>query len=84
METVDMLAYKLSRKGVRPSEIPGLICDILKIIGDGGNFTVLMINKDLEHLGWNEGLFDQFTFELVLHLLQDVFDSHEVLETALH
>jgi len=82
-EIVDLLMYKLSNKGLTPVEIPRLVKDVLNIVSDGGEFTTDIINRKLRRLGWNEEIVDQFTFELIIALLENK-EEYEVKITTIH
>ena len=68
---VELLLHTLSNKGLTPVEIPRLVKDVLNIVGDGGDFTASTINNKLEMLGWDKAVVDQFTFELIIALLEE-------------
>jgi hypothetical protein len=82
-EIVDILLYKLSSKGLTPVEIPRLVKDVLNIVSDGGEFTTGTINIKLEMLGWDGAIVDQFTFELILALLENE-GEHDIRSTTIH
>ena len=82
-EIVDILLYKLSNRGLTPVEIPRLVKDILNIVVDGGELTTSTINRRLETLGWEEAIVDQFTFELILALVENN-GGYEMSGTTIH
>ena len=82
-EIVAFLLGKLSKKGLSPVEIPKLIRDVLTLIKDGGDFTVGTINEKLESLGWKEQIIDDFTFELIISLLENT-GEHEITRHTIH
>jgi hypothetical protein len=69
-DIIDLLLYKLSKKGLTQVEIPRLVRDVLNIVADGGEFTSGPINLRLETLGWDKAVVDQFTLELIIALLE--------------
>lgn len=82
-EIVDLLLYKLSNKGLTPVEIPRLVKDVLNIVSDGGEFTAGIINRKLETLGWDKAIVDQFTFELILTLVENE-GEHQIKQNTIH
>jgi hypothetical protein len=74
---------RLSTQGMIAVEIPRFIRDVCKIIGDGGIFTLAIINQELERLGWSEGIMDQITLELIIFFLQSEY-GYEVQTHTLH
>jgi hypothetical protein len=82
-QIVDLLLYKLSNKGLTPVEIPRLVKDVLNIVSNGGEFTTRTINRKLETLGWEKAIVDQFTFELIIALLENE-GEHEIKSTTIH
>jgi hypothetical protein len=82
-EIIDILLYKLSSKGVAPMNIPRFVKDVLNIVRDGGEFTINTINRRMETLGWDNALVDQFTFELIIALLENE-GLYEVRVTTIH
>ena len=74
---------RLSAQGLIPVEIPRFIRDVCKIIGDGGIFSLSIINQELVRLGWSEGIIDQITFKLIIFLLQNEC-GYEVQTHTLH
>lgn len=80
---VELLLHTLSNKGLTPVEIPRLVKDVLNVVGEGGEFTTGTVNRKLERLGWDPAIVDQFTFELIIALLEDE-GSYEVYKSAIH
>jgi len=64
------LAKKLSGKGFTPLELTRLVKDVKNILDDSDYFTLFLLNEKLGNLGWETGLLDQFSFELILVLLE--------------
>ena len=54
-----------------PVEIPGLVKDVLNIIGTSGYSVIITIDQELEDLGWSIGIMDNVTHELITSLLED-------------
>ena len=79
----DILFGRLSDRGLLSIEIPRLIKDVLNIVRDGGNFTVSLINQELERLGWREQVMDETSFELITFILENEYD-YEVKRHLLH
>jgi len=52
-------------------EIPGLVKDVLNIVGTGGHSAITTINQELEDLGWGIGIMDNVTYKLITSLLED-------------
>ena len=82
-QIIDLLLYKLTNKGLIPSEIPRLVRDVLNIVRDGGEFTAGTINRKLETLGWDKAIVDQFTFELIIALLENE-GEYEIKSATIH
>ncbi len=79
----DTLFGRLSARGLLSVEIPRLIKDVFNIVSDGGNFTVALINRELERLGWRERIMDETSFELITFILENEYD-YEVKRHLLH
>jgi hypothetical protein len=79
----DILLSRLTKKGITPLEVRGLIRDILNIIGPGGDFTVPMINDRLSALGWEDKVMDEYTFDLMLWFLEEI-EVYEVVRQSQH
>jgi hypothetical protein len=79
----DTLFGRLSARGLMSVEILRLIKDVLNIVGNGGNFTVASINKELGRLGWRERVMDEISFELITFILENEYD-YEVKRILLH
>ncbi|MEJ2657898.1 MAG: hypothetical protein P8012_12000 [Desulfobacterales bacterium] len=65
-----VLCRRLYQKGLTPIEVKGLTRDILNIIGDGGLFSVDILNRNLERLGWGRNVVDNYIFDLILYYLE--------------
>lgn len=68
------LFWRLSSHGLRPAEINRLVKDVFNLLRDGGSFTVAFINYELENMGWPEAVMDEYSFELIIFLLETEFD----------
>ena len=79
----DTLFGRLTARGLMSFEIPRLITDVLNIVRDGGNFTVSLINHELESLGWRARVMDETSFELITFILENEYD-YEVRRHLLH
>jgi hypothetical protein len=69
-------------KGFMPVEIPGLVKDVLDIVGTSGYSAITTIDQELEDLGWGIGIMDNVTHELVTSLLED--NSSTDVERHIH
>ena len=69
-QVVDSILHKLTGKGLIIAEIPRLIKDVLNIVRDETHSSAVDVNRRLEGLGWEEGILDGYTFELILFLLE--------------
>ena len=67
---LQLLIYRLTERGVSPDHIPGLMRNVLQIIGGGGLFTTGMVNAQLEQLGWGSETLDEPSFQLIVYLLE--------------
>lgn len=65
-----VLCRQFGNKGLMPVEIKRLTRDILNVIGRGGIYSVGILNRKLEHLGWETNILDNHTFELILYYLE--------------
>ncbi len=68
------LFWRLSSHGLRPAEINRLVKDVFNLLRDGGSFTVAFVNYELENMGWPESVMDEYSFELIIFLLETEFD----------
>jgi len=78
-----VLLEKLSDKGLTPVEVSRLIKDVVNIIGDGGEFTVPLLNQELERLGWEGHILDEFSFELILDIVKSGH-GYAIVEHTVH
>ena len=69
---LDVLISRLSGKGVMPVEMPGLLRDVRNIISSREGVTVEDIDLRLAMLGWPEDTVDEFIFEIMKRLIEDV------------
>lgn len=53
-----------------PIEIKRLTRDILNIIGHGGFYSTDILNQELERLGWDKNIVDNYIFKLLLFYLE--------------
>ena len=74
-EILEVLLSRLSKKEVMPYELPGLLRDVLNILSDTDNVTVEDINMHLSMLGWQEGIVDEFTIEIMKTLIENADDN---------
>jgi hypothetical protein len=65
------LFQRFKTKGFMPVEIPGLVKDVLDIVGTSGYSTITTIDHELEDLGWGISIMDNVTHELITSLLED-------------
>ncbi len=68
------LFYRLTHQGFSPLEVNRIVKDTYNILKNGGNFTITLINSELTRLGWPHYLLDDFSFELIIALLEKEFD----------
>ncbi len=72
MENICKILFaRLKEKGLMSVEIPRLIKDAFNILSNIEQFTVRSVNQYLTGLGWEEHMFDDYTFELVLFLFEN-------------
>ena len=67
------LSERLTARGFAPEHIPGVVRNVLHVIGGGGVFTTEMVNQQLELLGWGEEALDETSFQLIVHILETQF-----------
>lgn len=77
------LFWRLSSKGLNTSKIQHLIFDVFNLLRNGGSFTVAAVNYELERLGWDASIIDDYIFELIIFILEKEFD-YKVTKRALH
>ena len=65
------LFERFKTKGFMAIEIPGLVKDVLNIVGSSGYFAITTIDQELEDLGWGIGIMDNVTHKLITSLLED-------------
>lgn len=82
-QIVEHLLSKLSNKGLMLVEISRLVRDVYNIVEEGGEFTVASVNERLERLGWGGQIMDDFTFDIIMFLLE-AEDNYEVVRHTLH
>jgi hypothetical protein len=68
---VDLLVVKLSLKGLPPGQVARLVKDVLNMVNDSGDLLVTEVNQRLAYLGWGEEILDEFTYELIIYLLEN-------------
>lgn len=67
---LQLLTYRLAQRGVLPDHIPGLMRNVLRLIGAGGMFTTTQVNAQLEQLGWGSEVLDETCFQLIVYILE--------------
>lgn|GEM_PF-2462290 len=67
------LISRLIERDSNPEEIPGLVRSIFWIMSRGGPFTCVLINKQLEELGWKPDVLDEVSFRHLAKILQAEF-----------
>ncbi len=68
------LFWRLSGLGLQSSEVNKLVKDVFNLLREGGSFTVAFVNYELENLGWSKAMMDDYSFELIIYLLENEFD----------
>ena len=76
------LFQRFKTKGFMPVEIPGLVKDVLNIVGSSVYFAIPTIDQELEDLVWGIGIMDNVTHELITSLLED--NSSADVERHIH
>jgi hypothetical protein len=82
-QIINTLLSKLTNKGLAPQEVVRVVRDVLTIVNDGGEFTVADINQKLVNLGWKEQIMDEFTFELIISLMENDC-NYQIMRYNLH
>lgn len=67
---LQLLIFRFNERGILLDHIPGLVRDVLRIIGGGGVFTTRVVNSRLRQLGWGSELLDETSFQLIVHILE--------------
>jgi hypothetical protein len=68
---VELLLLKFSSKGLPPGQVARLVKDVLNMVNDSGDLSVPDLNQRLAYLGWGEEILDEFTYELIIFLLEN-------------
>jgi hypothetical protein len=68
------LFWRLSSIGLSPEDVNKVVKDVFNLLRDGGSFTVSFVNYELERIGWKKDIMDEFSFELIIFLLENEFD----------
>ncbi|MEJ2363225.1 MAG: hypothetical protein P8075_04950 [Deltaproteobacteria bacterium] len=68
------LIERLTARGFAIEHVPGVVRNVLHLIGDGGVFTTEMVNQQLELLGWGADALDETSFQLIVCILESQFD----------
>lgn len=83
MEQIEFTLFsRLSGKGLGPEQIAGLIRDVGNAIDDNGDISAPMVNRKLAYLGWEEGMIDEYTFQLILPILEQKRKKPELFPQA--
>jgi len=69
-DRLDDLFLRFQIKGFMPIEIPGLVKDVIEIMGNRRNCTITTIEQELEDLGWGLGIMDYGTYELITSVVE--------------
>ncbi|MBU0996360.1 MAG: hypothetical protein KJ737_27995 [Proteobacteria bacterium] len=73
-ELIQKLTFNLfrsySQKGLSVIEYNRLMKDVHAMLKDGGRFTVDGVNTDLCRIGWPQDIMDNYSFELIITLLE--------------
>jgi hypothetical protein len=72
----------LSAKGLKHAEIRQFIGDVIHIVEYGGVFTVASINHALESLGWPKQIINEISFELIMDVLERIFEYQVEVHTV--
>lgn len=67
------LIDRLTARGFVLEHIPGMVRNVLHLIGEGGVFTTEMVNQELEALGWGPEALDEISFQLIVYILESEF-----------
>ncbi len=68
------LFWRLSSHGLQSTEVNKLVKDVFNLLREGGSFTVAFVNYELESMGWSKAIMDDYSFELIIYLLENEFD----------
>jgi hypothetical protein len=79
-DITDILLKRLTDKEVLPDEVPWLVRDVLNVVGTIEETSVSTINQRLATLGWDLDILDEFTFVLIMSLI----DSCDELSVKHH
>ncbi len=72
----------LHARGLKHAEISQFVGDIINIVEYGGVFTVTSVNHALESLGWPEQIINEISFELIMEILESIFEYQVEVHTV--
>jgi hypothetical protein len=67
----DGLFLRLAAKGLTPVEVSRLIKDFFNIRRNSTNLTLTSLNRELERLGWKQGIIDELSLGLLIFLFEN-------------
>ena len=77
------LFFHLSSSGLEVSEINTLVSDIFDIVKEGGDFSRILLNKNLTEIGWQKNVVDEYSLQLIMSILKTEF-NFKVTTKSLH
>jgi len=80
--TCETLLSILFARGLKHGEIRQFIVDVINIVEYGGVFTVTSVNHALESLGWPEQIINEISFELIMEVLDSIFEYQVEVHTV--
>ena len=78
----ETLLSLLFARGLKHGEIRHFISDVINVIEYGGVFTVTSVNHALESFGWPEQIINEISFELILEVLDSIFEYQVEVHTV--
>ena len=69
-ELKHLLIKRLKHKGLENNLIPGFLRSLANSISISQNFNLVLLNRHMQHLGWDDIDLDYHTFELARTCLE--------------
>jgi hypothetical protein len=69
--TIGIISKKLKDRGLVPLEINRLIKDVANVMSSGKYCTPVCVKQNLERLGWEGYVLDNYILELIFLFLND-------------
>jgi hypothetical protein len=81
-DACETLVCMLCARGLKRFEIRRFLGDVIHIVEYGGIFTVASANHALESLGWPEQIINEISFELIIEVLESIYEYQVEVHTV--